>query len=202
MDIKDLFIACNQALTAVVIQVKPEQLTLQVPAHMSYGNNQHLERSLEILAYENYCVPKVLAGETGLAGNKESAGDLLQEDYVTNYIKLGNAANEAVKQLSNLEKEVHISYGDFPASSYLTDISIQRSTAAFDVAELIGAEVVLADEAVNALQDIANSYAEFLRESGIFPPEVMVADNATPLDKLRAFTGRQPQDKSVIIIVT
>ncbi len=199
MDIKKLFIATNQALTDVIKQITPEQFEMKVPAHMRYSDGQVLKTTINILAYENLCVPKVLHGEIGLAINKEFNEDLLKDDLVGNYERLSHVANEAVKSHADLEQIVHISYGDFPASGYLTDISIQRSTSAYDIGMLIGVDVSLPEDAVKGLWSIAVSYADYLREAGIFPPEIKVSDDASPEDKLLSLMGRQPKDAAVIV---
>ena len=80
MDIKDTFIAANSALTDLVQRVRPEHLSLEVPAYARFHDGQTLRTSLNIMAYENQCVPRVLAGETGLATNPEFDGDLLRDD--------------------------------------------------------------------------------------------------------------------------
>jgi hypothetical protein len=199
MDIKKIFIATNQALTNAVKQITPEQFKMEVPEHLRYHEGQVLKTTVNILAYENLCVPKVLHGETGLASNKEFSEDLLKEDPLGNYEKLSQAANEAVDAQTDLEQVVHISYGDFPASGYLTDISIQRCTSAYDIAALTGVDASLPEDIVKGLWDTAVQYADYLRKAGIFPPEIKVADNASPEDKLLGLMGRQPKDPAVIV---
>lgn len=192
MDIRKLFTTVNQTLTDVVKQITPEQLEMQAPKHMRYSDSQVLKTTINIMAYENFCVPKVLNGDTGLATNQEFKGDLLGDNPIGNYVKLSNAANEATSAYTDLDKVVHISYGDFPAGGYLSDISIQRTTSTYDIATHIGVEVSLPEDAVKALLDIVIPYGEYLREAGVFPPEIKVSDTATPEDKLLGFMGRQP----------
>lgn len=199
MDIKKLFIATNQALTEVIERVSPEQLDMEVPQHMRYTDGQTLKTTINILAYENFCVPKVLAGEVGLGTNSEFKEDLLKENVVSNYQGISETANKAVEACADLEQVVHISYGDFPVSSYLTDISIQRSTSAYDIAAFVAKDVSLSEDAVKALWDVSLPYADYLREAGVFPPEIKVSDAASSEDKLLGLMGRQPKDASVIL---
>ena len=64
MDTKATFLAANSALTDLVVRVRPTDLELEAPAYARFHDGQTLRTSLNIMAYENQCVPKVLAGET------------------------------------------------------------------------------------------------------------------------------------------
>ena len=90
------------------------------------------------MAYENLCVPKVLAGEAGLATNPEFDRDLLGDDIASTYERLAAEANVSVRDHAYLDWTVHISYGDVTAGSYLSDISLNRTMALYDAAALTG----------------------------------------------------------------
>jgi uncharacterized protein (TIGR03086 family) len=199
MDIKETFINANSALTELVGRVPPKDLALEMPAYARFHDGQTLRTSLNIMAYENQCVPRVLAGETGLATNPEFDGDLLGDDLAGNYQRLGAEANESVRAHADLDRIVHISYGDVPAGRYLSDISLNRTMSLFDAAALTGLEPHLSDEAIDAVHAIATESADLLRKMGIFPPEIPVSGSASPEDRLLAYIGRQPRDRSVLV---
>jgi len=193
MDIKQTFITTNDALTDLVLRVRPDHLTLEVPAYARFHDGQTLRTSLNIMAYENQCVPKVLAGETGLVSNPDFDGDLLGDDLAGNYERLASAANASVRTHGDLGQIVHISYGDFPASSYLSDISLNRTMALYDAAALTGLAPHLTDEAIREVHAIVSRYADGLRQMGILPPEIAVPDDATEENRFLGFIGRQPR---------
>jgi uncharacterized protein (TIGR03086 family) len=199
MDIKDTFLTTNSALTDLVAGVRAEHLKLAMPPYARLLDDQTVRTTLNIMAYENECVPRVLAGETGLATNPEFKGDLLGDDLAGNYRRLGDLANEAVRGHDDLERVVHISYGDVPAGRYLSDISLNRAMTLFDLAALTGLEPDLPDDAIESLQIIAAGVAGMLRQMGIFPPEVQVSASASPEDRFLAFIGRQPRDRTVLV---
>jgi hypothetical protein len=199
MDTKETFIAANSALTDLVVRVRPEHLTLEVPAYARFHDGQTLRTSLNLMAYENLCVSKVLAGESGLATNPEFDGDLLGEDQAGNYERLASEANAAVRDHADLDEIVHISYGDVSAGRYLSDISLNRAMALFDAAALTGLEPHLSDEAIEAIHAIASESGDLLRQMGIFPPEIAVSGDATPEDRFLAYIGREPRDRSVLV---
>ena len=199
MDIKETFIAANSALTDLVVRVRPEHLAHEVPAYTRFHDGQTLRTSLNIMAYENQCVPKVLAGETGLVTNPDFDGDLLGDDVAGNYERLATEANASVRAHADLDRIVHMSYADVPASGYLSDISLNRTMALYYAAALTGLEPHLTDEAIRAVHAIASQNGELLRQMGIFPPEVAVSGNALPEDRFLAYIGRQPRDRSVLV---
>ena len=198
MEIKETFIAVNSALTDLVRRVRPEHLTLEAPPYARFHDGQTLRDSLNIMAYENQCVPKVLAGETGLVTNPEFDGDLLGDDLAGNYQRLADEANATVRAHADLDRTVHMSYADVPARGYLSDISLNRTMALYDAAALTGLEPHLPDEALRAIHEIATENGELLRQMGIFPPEVAVSSDADPEDRFLGYIGRQPRDRSVL----
>ena len=199
MDTKETFIAANSALTELVLRVRPDDLLLEVPAHARFHDGQTLRTSLNLMAYENQCVPKVLAGETGLTTNPEFDGDLLGDDLAGNYERLATHANDSVHGHADLDHIVHISYGDVPAGRYLSDISLNRAMTLFDVAALTGLDPHLSDEATQAIHAIASEHGDLLRQMGIFPPEIEVSGDASPEDRFLAYIGRKPRDSSVLV---
>lgn len=198
MDTKETFIAANSALTELVVRVQPDDLALKVPAYARFHDGQTLRTSLNLMAYENLCVPKVLAGESGLATNPEFDGDLLADDLAGNYERLASEANASVRAHADLDQVVHISYGDVSASRYLSDISLNRAMTLYDVAALTGLDPHLSDEAIQSVHAIASGVGDLLRQMGIFPPEIAVSDDATPEDRFLAYIGRAPRDRSVL----
>ena len=196
MEIKETFITVNSALTDLVRRVRPEHETLEAPPYARFRDGQTLRDSLNIMAYENQCVPKVLAGETGLVTNPEFDGDLLGDDLAGNYQRLADEANATVRAHADLDRTVHTSYADVPARGYLSDISLNRTMALYDVAALTGLEPHLPDEALRAVHTIASENGDLLRQMGIFPPEVAVSGDADLEDRFLAYIGRQPRNRS------
>lgn len=199
MDIKDTFIAANSALTDLALRVRPEHLSLEAPAYARFHDGQTLRDSLNLMAYENQCVPKVLAGEAGMVTNPEFDGDLLGDDLAGNYGRLASEADAAVRAHADLDRTVHMSYADAPARRYLSDISLNRTMALYDAAALTGLEPRVSDETIGAVHAIASKSGDLLRQMGIFPPEIAVSGDASPEDRFLAYIGREPRDASVLV---
>jgi uncharacterized protein (TIGR03086 family) len=196
MNQQELFILANQTLQTVINQIKPEQMDLIIPDEMSWRPNQTVRAAMNIYAYENACVPDVLAGKEKFPTNDEFKDDLLKDDPQVNYAKYSDAANDATRNLDDPERIVHISYGDFPAYQYLSDITIQRGLGAYDLAKFIHADTKLPDDLVQGLWTIIEPIAEQLREYGVFRAKVDVPENEPLQDRLLGLTGRNPPPSS------
>lgn len=194
MNIQQLFTSVNSELNDIVQQLQPEQLAVQVPDYAFYRAKGTIRDMLQVGAHENACVAPMLAGEKGLKVNAEITEDYLKDDFKANFARLTNEANEAVLKQSeeDLNRIVHMSYMDSPAREYLSDIVIQRSSAAIDIAQAAGISFAWPEDLVQGIWDIANPNADVLRQYEVFPPEVAVDASAPLQDRLIGLMGRKP----------
>ena len=192
MDKPQLFNAVNASLTDLVKRITTEQLTLVMPEYATYEPPTDVRKFLNILCYENMCVPKVLAGERDLANNQEFKEDLLGDDFQASYARYAAEAEKAVNEHDDWQRVVQISYGEFPAESYITDIVIQRATSLVDLAGMIGAKPVMDEIVTKQVWALADQYAPTLREYGVFPAPIDVPADAPLIDRLQGLMGRKP----------
>lgn len=193
MNDQKLFIKANQTLKNVVNQIKPQEMDRSLSDEMAWMPNQTLKSAINICAYENKCVPDVLAGARNLPTNAEMKEDLLGDDPIAAYNIYSDAADKAVEALTDPGRIVHVSYGDFSASDYLRDVTIQRSFSAYDIAKFIGADTTFPDELVEGLWSTIVPVAEYLRKIGVFGEEIKVPENESLQNRLLGLTGRQPE---------
>ena len=97
----------------------------------------------------------------------------------------------AVEEFTDLDRTVHLLYGDYPARTYLEHITIFRGFSAHDVAVFIGADPTLPDDLAHGLWDIIAPQADALRDLGVFGPEVAVPATASLHDRLLGLSGRE-----------
>jgi uncharacterized protein (TIGR03086 family) len=192
MSTQELFILSNQTLQSTVSKIKDEQMELIIPGDLSWMENFTVRKTLNVYAYENFCVSEVLAGKKDLANNAEFKEDFLKDDPQGNFKRYTDQANESVRNVHDLEKIVHISYGDFPVDDYLRDITIQRSFAAYDLAKFIGADTTLPEDLVKGLWEITQPVADMLRAYGVFKEKIEVPEDAPLQQRLLGLTGRDP----------
>ena len=190
MTIQELFIRSNQELKKVVDQISEDQWNITLPTGMS-RNPSTIRQAVNYHTYDDAWVPDVLAGKT-----KEQVGDaydflLSAKDTKTEYSKYNALAVEAVRSFDDLEKNVHLSYGDFPAHDYLQHVTSFRAFRCYDLAQLLGFETKLPNDFVQALWDEYSPVIEDYRTLGVFPPAVKVPEDADLQTKLLGLAGRR-----------
>lgn len=189
MTIQELFIRSNEELKKVINQIQDDQWDIELPAGIT-SRSATLRQSVNYHTYDDAWVPDVLAGKT-----KEEVGALYDhlltsQNSLAEYNKYNQLAIEAVQSSSDLEKVVHLSYGDFTAREYLQHITSFRAFRIYDLAKLIGTDTKMADDLVQGLWDEYSPLIEGYRQMGVFPPAIEVSDDADLQTKLLATAGR------------
>jgi len=189
MTIQELFVAANRALLQSVSQIKPHQWDIPLPEESS-TRPTNLRDAVRYHTYDDAWVPDVLAGKTA-----EEVGDgyeplLKNEDVLAEFTKYNELASQTVGGFDDLDRVVHLSYGDFSAKEYLQHITSFRALRAYDIAALVGADTKMADDYVDALQHEYEPEIEFYRQVGVFPAAVEVPADADKQTKLLAMFGR------------
>lgn len=190
MTIQELFIMSNHALQKSVDQITDEQWDIAMPPGMSRKPGT-LGEAVRWHTYDDAWVPDLLAGKT-----KEEVGDryehlLKSGDIRANYHQYNKRAVDAVRTFTDLEQMTHLSYGDFPAKDYLQHVTCFRAFRSYDIAKLIGADTIMADDFVRALLDEFTPVVDGYRKMGVFPPALEVSADASPQTKLLAMVGRE-----------
>lgn len=186
----EVFILAEQALQNVIDQIRDDQWEKITGPELSERRPEATLRELiNYHAYDDAWVPDVLAGKTAEEVGDKYGGDLLGSDPKGNYAGITAAAQEVARNFTDLDKTVHLSYGDFPAREYLKHITSFRGFRAWSIARFIGASDKLPDELVQGLWDEIVPNVEDWRAMGVYGPAVTVADDADLQTKLLAITG-------------
>ena len=193
MDEQGVFILADEALKAVVDQIRDDQWALRVPDDMTRRTGTTLRETVNYHAYDDAWVPDVLAGRTIAEVGDKYDGDLLGDHPKLNFASIVETAVLAVRALDDPDRVVHLSYGDFPAREYLKHVTGFRGLRVYDLAKFIGADTTLPDDLVQGLWDEIAPSAEEWRAMGVFGPAVAVPDDAPRQDRLLGLTGRQPR---------
>ena len=194
---QEVFILADEALLSVVEQIKDDQWDLAVPIEMTPRQpGSTLRQVIGYHAYDDAWVPDTLAGKTieevGDA-HGDPQGDLLGDEPQAAFAAIVATAVSAVRGLVDLDKVVHLSYGDFPTREYLKHITYFRGSRVYDIARFIGADTSLPADLVQGLWDELAPQAEEWRKMSVFGPAVEVPDDAPLQDRLLALTGRDPR---------
>ncbi len=136
-------------------------------------------------------IPPLLDGLTIAEVGDRFDGDLLGADPVAAYRSAMNDAVSAAAQPGAGERAVHLSFGDFPGSEYLSQIVSDLTIHTWDLARGAGADDRLDEDLVDAVTAYLAPQAEAWRSGGAFGPLVDVPDGADAQTKLLAVTGRR-----------
>jgi hypothetical protein len=184
-------VKANEAEQKVVTQVTDDQWNLAMPQKTTH-EPMTLQDVVRYHIWDDAWIPDVLAGKT-----KEEVGavhdhllKLPTEELQTNFVSYNQRAIAAVRGLSNLDRIVHLTYGDYAAGEYLQHNVSVRAFWSYDMAKLIGADTTMADDYVQALVDEFSPVIDGYRHMGLFPPPIEVASDASSQTKLLAMVGR------------
>jgi hypothetical protein len=185
---QQLFIVADKALMRVVDQIKDDQWELMVEPPVA-RKPDNLRKIINYHAYDEAWVPDVLAGKTiEEVGNKYD-GDLLGDDPKGNFRQYADKAIAAVEQFDDLDKSVHLSYGEYPAREYLWHITSFRATRAVTLARLIRVDDKIPTELAEGLYDLFLPVADEWRKIGVFGPEIKVSTDASAQEKFLGLVG-------------
>jgi uncharacterized protein (TIGR03086 family) len=195
MNEPEVFILADQALQNVIDQVRDDQWAMVMPPSFATRSQSSvtLREIVNYHAYDDAWVPDMLAGRTmDEAGRTKFDGDLLGDDPKASFARIVAAACAAARNLTDLERTVHCSFGDYTAREYFWQINSFRGLRAHDIAQVIGVNSDLPPDLVQGLWDELSPHAEEWRAIGVFGPAVAVPDDASLQAKLLGLTGRQP----------
>ncbi|WP_337059774.1 hypothetical protein [Kineococcus sp. G2] len=196
-DERTVFVLADEALLAVVRQVREDQWDLRTRGVVSTSDpdsDPTLRELLNYHAYDDAWVPAMLAGRTmAEVGEDAHSGDLLGADPVAAFERIAEDAIAAAQGLDDLDRTVHCSFGDYSARDYLWQVIAFRALRAVEIARLIGADDRLEPELVEPLLAYLRVHAEEWRSYGVFGPALPAPEGATAQEELLALTGRRPR---------
>ncbi len=143
------------------------------------------------LVYEDLWAPELFAGRTVEEVGDRFEGDLLGDAPHRAWDEASAAALNAVRGPGALERKVHLSSGERPGHSYVTELLNDHVVHAWDLARGIGADDTLDPELVEWLLGKMKPVEDKLKESGMFGEQVEVPENADAQTKLLAVMGRR-----------
>jgi uncharacterized protein (TIGR03086 family) len=197
MDEREAFVLADRTLERVIAQITDDQWDAPVPSDFARTDTENVPTLREIVnyhAYDDAWIPDMLAGKTiEEAGAHQFDGDLLGDDPVASFHAIVDLACASAEALDDLERSVHLSYGDYTAREYLWQANSFRGLRSHDIARAIGADTTLPDELVQALWEEISPNAEEWRAIGVFAAAVPVPEDAPLQERLLGLTGRNPR---------
>lgn len=144
-----------------------------------------------LVGEDRWAVP-LLAGVTLAEVGDRFDGDLLGDDPAATAAEAAREAEAAVIAPGALDRTVHLSFGDAPASEYVYQLLADHLVHSWDLAVAIGADSRLDPDALGVCADWFASREEMYRAGGAIGARVPVPESAGAQDRLIAAFGRDP----------
>jgi hypothetical protein len=191
MTINEVFIASAETEQKVVEQIGDDQWELMMPEKIT-RTPMSLMEVVRYHVWDSAWIPDGLAGSTlvEVGDSYEHLLELTREELKGQFRKYNQRAISAVRDLTDLDRVVHLTYGDCPAGEYLRHNICNRAFWSYDIAKLIDVNCTFDDDLAGALMEEFGPVAEDYRAAGLFPPEIEVPDDASPQMKLLGMAGR------------
>ncbi|PPK92090.1 uncharacterized protein (TIGR03086 family) [Kineococcus xinjiangensis] len=201
-DPRPLAVLAVETLVRVVRQVPDPAWDRSTAPHvttMDPSRDRTLREILSYHAYDDAWIPDMLAGRTMAEAGEDVHGadpfdrDRLGEDPAGRFAEIAATGVAAIRDLDDLTRTVHCSFGDFSAGDYLWQVVTFRALRAVEIARLVGADDRLPAELVAGMLAYFEVHAEQWRQWGVFGPAVEAPADADPQERLLALTGRAPR---------
>jgi uncharacterized protein (TIGR03086 family) len=191
----DVYILSERVLTDIVERLPEDRWEQLTPDWFDSGRRgpHSLRELLNYHAYDTAWVPDTLAGRTMAEVGSKYDGDLLGDDPRSGYRLQAERAIAAARSLDDLDRTVHLSYGDFPAREYLKHITSWRTFRAYDLSRWFGFPANLPEKLVQGVWEELLPEVDAWRSMGVFGPAVPVPDDAPLQDRLLGMVGRDPR---------
>jgi uncharacterized protein (TIGR03086 family) len=137
-------------------------------------------------------VPPLLAGKTVEEVGDRFDGDVLGEDPHARWAEAVRDALAAAGEPGVQDRTVHLSFGEFPGSEYLGQITSDLTIHSWDLARALGADDHLKGELFEFVDTFLGPQLAAWRSAGAFGPVAPVASDASAQDRFLAATGRSP----------
>jgi len=164
--------------------VKPDQWSAATPC-----SEWDVRALVNHVAGEYFWVKEMVDGKTVADVGDRLDGDLLGPDPVDALTQAQRSALVALEAPGALAKTVHLSFGDFPASEYAKQMTVDSVIHSWDLARATGGDETLDPELVEMCYVEMQKTAEDWRSAGAFGPQTSPSDGSTQA-RLLALTGR------------
>lgn len=193
----ELFAFAEAVLVEVLGRIrKPDRDILLPPLSDLPGASEETElwSVVEQYAYDDACVPGVLAGDTaGVLDRQELRRDLDGAEPQAVIVRVAEAASTAARAASDGDALVHASYGVVSTRHYLLRLTVNRSLVAHYVAAYLGSTACpLPEELARPMLELTQPDAAQWRALGIFREPMPVPDLASRRDTFLLTAGHLP----------
>lgn len=171
----------------VVAAVRDDQWTAPTPCE-----EWDVRDTVNHLTTENRWAPLLLEGATIEDVGDSLTGDLLGDDPKAAHDAAATAA-QAKAEETELDRVVHLSYGDVEAAFFLQQRAVDLVVHAWDLAAATGQDTAIDEDVAETLLELTRPMVTpEVREAGVFGPPVEVPREAPASQQLLGLLGRDP----------
>jgi uncharacterized protein (TIGR03086 family) len=185
-DLVELFTRATQGFDERVRAVRPDQWSGPTP-----DTEWDVRALVNHLVVEQLWVPETLAGKTVEEVGDRFEGDHCGPDPVAQWEQALETARATFAEPGAMERVVHLTGRDAPASVYCSEMTADATIHAWDLAKAIGADDRLDPELVQFSYELLEPMKDILAGTGMFDAPVPVPDDADPQTRLLALVGRR-----------
>jgi uncharacterized protein (TIGR03086 family) len=142
------------------------------------------------VAGEALWTPPLMAGGTIEEVGDRFDGDVLGDAPVDRWHEAAAEAQNAIDASGALDKNVHLSFGDTPATEYVTQLFADHLIHGWDLAQAIGADTRMDPELVTACATWFDTVEPLYRQAGAIGPALDVSPDADAQAVLLSRFGR------------
>jgi len=190
----ELFVMSEQVLIDVVGRIPGPAWEIVLPPlldRMGAARPIPMRDAVNYYAYDDACVPDLLAGRTSDA--VESDGDLLGEQPHAALSPIVDAACTAARKVDDGEAVVHADGRELSTRDYLLELTITRSFLAHEIAMRLGSRACpLTEELSRGLCETTGPEAARWRAAGFFREPMPLPADVSWRDRFLLTTGRDP----------
>ncbi|MFP5297816.1 MAG: TIGR03086 family metal-binding protein [Actinomycetota bacterium] len=172
----------------LVQQVEPDQWDAPTPC-----TEWSVRDLVNHVVNENLWTPELLAGRTLEEVGDRFDGDVLGSDPLASWKASADAAVQAVQAVGDLEMMVNVSWGQIPASEYISQLTLDHTVHGWDLARGIGGDDEIDPELAVFGWEYSDARRDLITGSGVFGRPIDVAEGADAQTKLLALLGRRPE---------
>jgi uncharacterized protein (TIGR03086 family) len=186
VNVPELFGRSCREFDRRVAEIRSDQLAIGTPC-----TEWNVRALVNHVVVEDLWVPPLLQGSTIEEVGDRFDGDQLGDDPQGAWRAAQGAAVQAVEGLPSVERTVHLSFGDYPASFYLGQLIFDHTVHAWDLATAIGADAWLDPELVDFSIEEFAAQEDHYRASGAIGERPDIPAGADPQTRLLAMFGRR-----------
>jgi uncharacterized protein (TIGR03086 family) len=184
-DTADLHRRASHWFSRQVDQIRPDQWHLPTPC-----SDWDVRELVNHVAGEALWTPPLMAGGTIAEVGDRFDGDVLGDAPVDRWHEAAAEAQNAIDASGALDKNVHLSFGDTPATEYVTQLFADHLIHGWDLAQAIGADTRMDPELVTACATWFDTVEPLYRQAGAIGPALDVSPDADAQAVLLSRFGR------------